>query len=279
MEPEEKGADTNILDVDKLIEERERLESLFQEKFTKLMTVMFTDLKGSTSIAESSGDLASHTLIKQHNEILFPLIKKNNGVLVKTMGDGTLSYFENPQDAVRSAIQIQRDIDKYNTEKRPKTLILVRIGLHTGKGVVEKNDIFGDVVNTASRFKSSANPGEIYLSEETYDSLTDKSEFYCRFIKTTTLKGKKEAVKVYKAFWNPKEIEADKYEPKREKVVIKKGLPLFAKVIIGVIVPLIIAFGLMFGVFPNPFRSSQAVKEERRSLEHTVTIPMPEEEE
>lgn len=268
---------TEHLDMDKLIEQKQHLENLFKEKFTKRITVMFTDLKGSTVIAESEGDLASRTLIKQHNDILLPIIKKNNGILVKTMGDGTLSYFENAQDAVRAGTQIQRSINEHNVEKKPKVPILVRIGMHTGDCVVEKNDIFGDTVNAASRFESSANPGEVYLSEETYHSLTDKTEIYCRFVKTTSLKGKKGEFKIYKAFWNEKEIEADKYEPKQQVTVVKKRFPLFAKVAIGVAIPAIIAFILMKGgVIPNPFPSSSLAHEGKRSLEHSVDISVDE---
>ncbi|MGR3320163.1 MAG: adenylate/guanylate cyclase domain-containing protein [Candidatus Anammoxibacter sp.] len=276
--PDKKEDAEEVLDVDKLMEERARLDKIFEDKISRVVTVMFTDLKGSTAIAEAQGDLASLALIKQHNDIVLPPIK-DKGVLVKTMGDGTLSYFESAQKAVKVAMQIQSDVDKYNVEKNPKTPILVRIGLHTGKTVIEKNDIFGDVVNTASRFESSAHAGEIYLSEETFNAFTDKTEIYCRFIKTTTLKGKKGATKVYKAFWNKNEIELDKFGPKEteEKKVVKKGFPLFAKVAIGIVVPVIVVLALMFGgTIPNPFVSSFKDKDAVRSLEHTIDIPVDE---
>ena len=269
----EKETAKEHLDVDKLIEQKQQLENLFKEKFTKRITVMFTDLKGSTSIAETAGDLESRTLIKNHNDILFPIIKNNKGVLVKTMGDGTLSYFENAQDGVRAGVQIQRNINEYNLKRKSKVPILVRIGLHTGDCVVEQKDIFGDTVNATSRFESSANPGEVYLSEETYNSLTDKTEIYCRFIKKVPLKGKTGIFKIYKAFWDEKEIEVDKYEPKQQ-VAAKRHLPLFVKAIIGVTIPLVITFVLMkSGVIPNLFPSSSFVHEPNRSLEHSVTIP------
>ena len=96
---------TGSIDLEKLLEEKERLEALIQKKFTRNITIMFTDMKGSTSLRRSEGDLASRFLIKKNYDIIFPSIKENNGVLVKTMGDGTLSYFDKAQDAVRSAVQ------------------------------------------------------------------------------------------------------------------------------------------------------------------------------
>jgi class 3 adenylate cyclase len=259
------------VDVDKIIEERERLDKLFKEKFTRVITVMFTDLKGSTSIAETQGDFASRTLIKQHNDILFPIIKNHSGTLVKTMGDGTMSYFERPQDALRSAVEIQKGMDGYNIEKKPKVPILIRIGIHTGTGIVEQNDIFGDVVNVASRFEGQANPGEICLSEDTYNALDDKSEVYCRFVKETTLKGKKDPVKLYKAFWNPKEIEKDMSAPKPAAAgeAEKKGIPLLVKLILFVLIPFLIIFFMIKGKDIFGPESS----DEKRSKRHSVTVP------
>ena len=150
---------------------------------------------------------------------------------------------------------------------------------------MEENDIFGDVVNVASRIESASNPGEIYLSEDTYNSLTNKSEIYTRFIKSTTLKGKKGEFRLYKAFWDEKEIELDKFDIKEEEIVVKKRFP-FVKVSMMVSIPLMITYLLMLGgVVPNPFIALTASKTERHSLstdisdedikkasEHAITI-------
>lgn len=278
MKPQETGKDEKNNpdiqehDLDKFIEQQQKLENLLEEKFTRIITVMFTDLKGSTSIADALGDIASRTLMKQHNDILFPIIEKNQGVLVKTMGDGTLSYFKNPQDAVRAAVQAQINFDKYNTEKKPKNLILVSIGLHTGKGVVEKKDVFGDVVNVAARIQTQASPGEICLSEEAYNQLTNKTEIYCRYIKTAQLKGKQQPFRIYKAFWDEKEVEKDKYDlvHKKETIIVKKRSPLLMAATISA--PFVVASILMAnGVIPNLFSYFIADKADKRSLEHSVS--------
>ncbi|MEW6587372.1 MAG: adenylate/guanylate cyclase domain-containing protein [Nitrospirota bacterium] len=199
-------------DLEKLLEQRAHLDELIQKKFTKVITIMFTDLKGSTSIAESEGDIVSRFLIKKHHDILIPVIKKNGGILVKTMGDGTLSYFQTAAEGVRASVQIQTNINEYNAQRKSGPPILLRVGLNTGAGIVEKNDIYGDVVNTASRFESLAGPGEIYISENTYDALgEEKAGFYCRFIKESALKEKKGSFKIFKVFWDVEEIERDKF--------------------------------------------------------------------
>jgi class 3 adenylate cyclase len=204
------GSEPDSANIEDYLRQREAMESAFDEKFTKTLTVVFTDLKGSTAIAEKHGDLVSRQLIQHHNEIVFPAVSEHHGTLVKSIGDGTLSHFDNALDAVRAAVRIQLGMDALNRSGKFSMPVLMRIGMHTGKCIVEQNDIFGDVVNTASRFESSANPGDIFLSEDTYNALSDKAEIYCRFERKVTLKGKTEPYNAYKAFWNPEEIEIDR---------------------------------------------------------------------
>ena len=247
------GADTHgppVTEMEKYLAEREKLETAFQEKFQRLITVMFTDLKGSTSIAEKEGDIVSRMLIKAQSDILLPAIKENHGVFIKSIGDGSLSYFVNALDAVRAAARIQKEMDALNVSKKFKFPVLMRIGMHSGKCVVEENDIYGDVVNTASRFESSADPGGILMSEDTYNALSDKSEIYCRFVKQVTLKGKQEPFNAYKAFWNPREVELDKQGalPRQEYnvPVRSSGMKLILAVVALIAIVLILTLGTKF---------------------------------
>ncbi|MBI4345876.1 MAG: adenylate/guanylate cyclase domain-containing protein [Elusimicrobia bacterium] len=251
------------LDVDKIIEERERLDRHFREKYTRTIAVMFTDLKGSTTIAETHGDFAVRSLLKQHNDILIPAVKKHNGVLVKTMGDGSMSYYDNTLDALRAGCEIQRGIDAFNMRKTLPIPILMRIGIHYGQAIVEQKDIFGDVVNVASRIEGAANPGEIYLSEETYLALSDRTEIHCGFVKEALLKGKKEPFRLYKAYWNPSEIHKD-VQAQKPVEAPRKGVPMAVKVL----VPAAIAAALGFAFLQS--RSGPA--EETRSKSHDVQI-------
>jgi len=176
----------------------------------RALTVMVTDRKGSTAIAESAGDIAVRAMLRSHHDLVTSSVKANGGTLVKTIGDGSLSHFEDALAACRAAAAIQRGMEKINLDKTYKALLLARIGMHTGECLLEKNDVFGDVVNTASRFESSANPGEIFISEDTYNAISDKTEFYGRFDREVMLKGKSQPFKGYIIFWDPKEIERDR---------------------------------------------------------------------
>ena len=74
-------------DLEAYLRQREALDAAFENKFTHTLTVMFTDLKGSTAIAEKHGDLVSRQLIQHHNDIVFPLVQEFRGTLVKSIGD------------------------------------------------------------------------------------------------------------------------------------------------------------------------------------------------
>ncbi len=258
-----------LSDMERYLAEREKLDTAFAEKFEKVVTVMFTDLKGSTSIAEKEGDMVSRMLIKAQSDILHPAIDENHGVFIKSIGDGSLSYFVDAQDAIRAAARIQKEMDALNMSKKFKFPVLMRIGMHSGKCVVEEKDIYGDVVNTASRFESAADPGGILMSEDTYNALSDKSEIYSRFVKQVTLKGKSEPFNAYKVFWNPLEVELDKQGalPRQEYNVPVRSSGM--KLIVGAIILIVIVLALTLAVRFFGAQSQSA----KRSISDTVGAP------
>ncbi|HEX8961995.1 MAG TPA: adenylate/guanylate cyclase domain-containing protein [Rhodocyclaceae bacterium] len=263
------GNEPSAEDIGAYLRQRDAIEAALKDKFTRNLTVMFTDLKGSTAIAEKYGDLTSRQVIQHHNDILLPAVKENRGTFVKSIGDGTLSHFENALDALRAAVRIQQGIDELNRTGTFPMPVLMRIGMHTGKCILEKNDIFGDVVNTASRFESSANAGEIYLSEETYNALSDKSEIYCRFEREVTLKGKAEPYQAYKAFWSAEEIELDRsgaLKKKPEETVDTGRHWVRYAIGFGAVMALVLALAMHD-------RIRGLAGEDHRSISHTVGEP------
>jgi len=154
------------LDIDKLLAEKAEIERIFKAHFSKTVAVMFTDIKGSTSFYELRGDIEGRAMVHQHNQIVIPEITSHNGTLVKTIGDATLSLFEDPSDALRSAIAIQKALYRYNLDKTEADQIHVKIGLNYGTGIVQTDDIYGDVVNVASRLVSIARAGEIVIPQD-----------------------------------------------------------------------------------------------------------------
>ena len=94
--------------IEEILRERKELEKVLQSEYTRDVTLMFTDIKGSTSFFERRGDIEGRSMIQEHNDILFPIIKDRRGIVIKTIGDAVMASFPAPEDAVRSAIKIQR---------------------------------------------------------------------------------------------------------------------------------------------------------------------------
>lgn len=207
-------AKSDNIDLEELLRQKEKLDSIIRRKFTKIITVMFTDLSGSTRLSEELGDLVWRAALRRHNDILFPIIEKHHGNLVKTMGDGTMSYFDEAPDAVRAAVDIQLAIRAHNLTKVDPPF-LIRCGLNTGMGIVEKTDVYGDVVNVAQRYESLASPQEIYISGDTFTEVKDSGDICVFFLKEANLKGKAGPQKVYKVLWDENDILTYRASPQK----------------------------------------------------------------
>lgn len=193
--------------IDQILAERARLDSILHSQYTKNIAVIFTDIKGSTSVYEQQGDISGRIMVHKHNEIIMPIIEKNGGVLIKTIGDGTMSMFDDPRNALHSAISMQKKMDEHNRQaSKPEGQINIRIGINYGLGIVDDNDVFGDVVNVASRVEALADAGQILITDELYMAARNYDEFIFRYVDIVTVKGKKQPVKIYRLLWHEEEF-------------------------------------------------------------------------
>lgn len=128
----------------------------------RLLTVMFADIVGSTEFYDRWGDVAGVRMVQQFLGLTQPIIERYGGTLVKTIGDAVLAYFTEVENGVRCAIDIQRDVTK--KRRRASQRIRIRAGLSHGTLRIIDNDVFGDVVNLASRLLGRAAPDEVLVS-------------------------------------------------------------------------------------------------------------------
>lgn len=110
-------------------------------------------------------------MLKTHQDMASPLINEFGGNVVKMLGDSVMAYFLGPEDALKSAIKIQQKFQAYNTGKNAKDQIHIRLCVHYGDGIIDDNDIFGDVVNMAAKFLPFASGDEILISGELHSTL------------------------------------------------------------------------------------------------------------
>lgn len=189
--------------VTKLLEDAQsdptQLEKL--EQFRRTLVVMFSDIQGSTAYFEKYGDAAGLFMVHQCNDAIRRLVEKYGGTVIKTIGDGTMASFPEPGKAVEAAIEIQTALAVLRATRAEMERIALRIGMHYGTGIVRTNDIFGDVVNTASRVESAAAAGQIVLSEEIYAQVRE-GKFTIRELGRFTLKGKTGERTLFQVIWN-----------------------------------------------------------------------------
>jgi class 3 adenylate cyclase len=132
------------------------------------ITMIFTDLKGSTALYERIGDLKAFSLVQQHFDRLLRVTVANRGAVIKTIGDAVMAAFEKSSDAVRAAIAMREEIERFN-ELRQRQDIVLKIGIHRGPSIAvtlnERLDYFGRTVNIAARVQGNANGNEICVTE------------------------------------------------------------------------------------------------------------------
>ncbi len=163
------------------------------------VTILFTDVEDSTGYWDRHGDIKGRLMVDQHNRLVFPVIRRYRGKIVKTIGDAVMASFRDPQNALRAAIGIQQALQKRREEDRTFRLH-VRVGIHTGQAIVEQKDVFGDAVNVASRIEGRGKGDEILVSGATAQRVR-QSDFFLEKKGTFTPKGKKRTVALYRCRW------------------------------------------------------------------------------
>ena len=127
----------------------------------RLAAILAADVAGYSRLmgADEEGTLAA---LKAHRRaVLDPKITEHRGRIVKTTGDGLLVEFASVVDAVRCAVDMQREMAERNAGVAAEQRIEFRIGLNVGDIIIDDKDIYGDGVNIAARLEGLAAPGGI----------------------------------------------------------------------------------------------------------------------
>jgi len=127
-----------------------------------LLTILFTDVEGSTSLTQRLGDAKAREVLRFHKRIIREALKSHGGSEVKTLGDGFMASFSSASAALECAIAMQRAFAQHNESAEEP--IRVRIGLNAGEPIEEERDLFGTVVNLAARIAAQAAGGEILVA-------------------------------------------------------------------------------------------------------------------
>ena len=143
----------------------------------RLAAILAVDVAGYSRLMgeDEEGTLAALRAVRR--ELGDPKITEHRGRIVKTTGDGLLVEFASVVDAVRCAVEVQREMVARNAAVPAARRIEFRMGVNVGDIIIEDGDIFGDGVNIAARLEALAEPGGICISAAAHEQVRDKLDF------------------------------------------------------------------------------------------------------
>jgi class 3 adenylate cyclase len=127
------------------------------------VTILFTDMEGSTALTQRIGDTAAQEVVRAHNQIVREALATHGGTEIKHTGDGLMISFHSATQAIECATRIQHRVAEY-AEKHPDTPLRVRCGINAGEPVAEGGDYFGTAVQLAARICALCEPGSVLVS-------------------------------------------------------------------------------------------------------------------
>jgi class 3 adenylate cyclase len=172
------------------------------------VTLMFTDIRGSTEMYEQMGDARAYAVVQQHFGLMAEVIRRCAGGIVKTIGDAVMAAFPRSIEAVRAALEIQAG---FAAADQPLGQIEVKLGLHRGPTIaVTSNrmlDYFGRTVNLAARVQGKSGPREILMTDEVAADLDVVAELARRGMvprtSEVTLKGIASPIRIHALMGTP----------------------------------------------------------------------------
>ena len=174
-----------------------KTEFKLKRESSQILTILFIDIVDYTKSTSTSDTSTLMNLIKSFEDTVIPEIEKYQGNIIKKSGDGVLCTFKHPLNAGIATLAIKNKVFKENEFKVDKDKLHIRMGINTGLVIRNKGDIYGDVVNIASRMEAAANPGEILLTNSTYTEI--RNHIRCIPLGNIQVKGKKDAIMAYTA--------------------------------------------------------------------------------
>ena len=213
--------------LEELIRERARLD-IELERCKEIVTVLFVDIVGSTRFYDEHGDVSGLVMVQKTLDLLIPIVGKYDGIMIKTIGDAILARYCDAGAAVRSAMEMQRSLEKRNRDRTPDAQIHVRVAINSGLALMKGDDVFGDVVNVATRIEGTTDADEIAISPSVYEKIQHLRDIPVRKKGSgVELKGKSGKLDLYSVVWQPGEATGPAPpRPSKEQLLMSSGLHL-----------------------------------------------------
>jgi adenylate cyclase len=164
----------------------------------RLAAILAADVAGYSRLMGANEEATHAALMALRREVSEPKIAHHRGRIVKTTGDGFLAEFASVVDAVRCAVELQREMALRNDDVPSERRVQFRIGINIGDIIIEANDIYGDGVNVAARLETLAEPGGICISAIVYEQVQGRLDCNFMDIGEQSLKNIARPIRVYR---------------------------------------------------------------------------------
>jgi adenylate cyclase len=166
-------------------------------------TVMFADLRGSTALFETLGNAEATSVVTHCVKALAIPVKDHSGIVVKTLGDGLMAVFDQPEQAVEACAQMHELLDGMVSRGNERGAsaglrgLRLQVALARGEVVEMAGDCFGDAVNIAARLLDHAGDNETLVTVEVLQGLPSDQQLRFRSLDRLVLRGRVEPVQVH----------------------------------------------------------------------------------
>lgn len=219
VSPDKEGSQSNNSNKDSfedLIQQKFEAEQKLEKKYRKVVTILKSDIKGSTDFQLHHGDIEAAARLNIHTKMLKTILSKLGGRILNEMTDGADAVFENsPENAVKTAIEFMQQIQKYNENNHPK--LNIRIAMNHGPVVaISEKHYDGLTISTAARVEQAMKDLEkkndewgktdlIFISGSLYDEIRNSEDIICRWVDQVKAKGLDKPLDLYRVVWNLKQ--------------------------------------------------------------------------
>ena len=163
------------------------------------LAVLFADVCDSTTIYEAIGDARALAAISALFGVLSAKVKAHGGEIVKTIGDGMVCKFSEPDSAFNAACDIQEAAVAAESGEGPK--LAIKVAFNWGAVVTEAGDVFGDTVNVCARLVGLAGPQQVMTTHQTIEALPESMRERARELYPVKVRGRVEEVSVCEVLW------------------------------------------------------------------------------
>jgi class 3 adenylate cyclase len=198
------------LSMTEIVRLQELLSRELKRRFEKELALAFSDVVGSSDYFERFGDEAGRRLQQRHFDLLGQAVLAAGGRVVDTAGDGAFVVFPNVEMAASACIDLEKASVRENLSRAPEQQLRLRIGIHWGRVLSDEQHVTGDAVNLAARVTASAAPGEIRMTKEAFQEVSNIDyRLRARLLGPIELKGISRLVTVFSLDWRERDIFPD----------------------------------------------------------------------